>query len=132
VSLAIGAYLLWQVALPLSYYVPPDTGDERFAWRMFSARFLYNNTCTLSTFERAATSTRQITLEPILHVGWLVALKHGRPAVVEKFLQSRCAADPSVTEVRLERRCGAGSAAGAFSSTLNCATRAVDNRREIR
>ena len=109
-SLFIGAYLLWQVAVPLAYYLGRDKSDERFAWRMFSATGLSNMSCTVSVTEWVwssasnTTAARKLDVERILHRTWNYSLLSNR-AAVDQFLRTRCQADPSVTQVHLIRSC---------------------------
>jgi hypothetical protein len=103
----IAVYLLVQLGLPLRYYLSEARGDERFAWRMFSA--LRFQTCSLSLVERIRDGGREKsrTADPhrLVHDGWTRELEKDLPIVVDRFLARRCAADPRVVEVSLGRSC---------------------------
>jgi hypothetical protein len=112
VSLVIVLYLLWQVAVPISYYLGDDVNDERFSWRMFSAiaYLLQNCTATVTEIESPpgdgnTPSLRQLELRSILHPTWIVLLNRYRRPVVDKFLQSRCQDNPRATEIEYSRSC---------------------------
>jgi hypothetical protein len=111
VSLAIVLYLLWQVAVPISYYLGDDVGDERFSWRMFSAIAYFHQTCAASVTEIEwlpagnTVSVRQLELGSILHPAWIVLLNRYRRPVVDKFLRTRCQIDPRATEIEYSRSC---------------------------
>lgn len=113
ISVFIMCWLVWQVAVPLSYYVGDNADDERFAWRMFSGVWLLQKSCTASVTELrvqagSAASVRKVNLERTLHGTWVSQLKKkNRPLVVEKFLQTRCESDPSVVQVEYLRTCSA-------------------------
>ena len=51
VNVFIVSWLLWQLLVPLSYYLGHDVDDERFAWRMFSGVWLLQKSCTASVTE---------------------------------------------------------------------------------
>ena len=112
ISVFILLWLVWQVAVPLSYYVGDNVDDERFAWRMFSGIWLAHKSCTASVTEfrmdpvDGEAQFDAIDLGRTLHGTWVNQLaKKNRRLVVEKFLQNRCEADPSVTEVQYIRTC---------------------------
>lgn len=114
ISVLIVTHLLWQVVVPISYYLGDDPSDERFSWRMFSAIWQFHKTCTASVMEiesvlvpsaTNAPSIRKVDLDRTLHLAWITLLKRNRRLVVDKFLQTRCQSDPSVTEIRYSRTC---------------------------
>ena len=136
-SLFIGAYLLWQVALPLSYYVSGGEADERFAWRMFSTQWAFQKTCTAAIVEQVRSSSnnepavREIDLPRTLNALWVKVLSRNRPAAVDKFLRGRCQADSSVTEVQFVQLCRMGEDRAVLSARrrLICSTGAFSNAR---
>jgi len=106
------AYLLWQVAAPLSYYFSDDKFDERFAWRMFSATWAFKKSCVVSVSEDVrsssgnTTAARHVDLDRIINRIWINLLTYNRAAVVDELLRTRCRVDPSVTDVHFYHRCG--------------------------
>jgi hypothetical protein len=114
-SLFIGAYLLWQVALPLAYYLGDDLFDERFAWRMFSSTFHYKRNCKITVYEwvRHADGTEgplELDLTRAIHQVWVARLGRSPAPVVDKFLRTRCEANPRAIEVEFGRYCPAAAA----------------------
>ncbi len=101
---AIVILLGLQLAGPLHYYAGGrDPSDERFAWRMFSARRAWQ--CQAVAVERLETgAARQVRLGRALHPAWAGALRLGRTPVVDAFLTDRCDA-PEVVSVELKRKC---------------------------
>lgn len=98
----IALFLLYQVLMPLSYYLGDGGYDERFSWRMFSTLRLHR--CNVGVQEEAGGDVRQVALGQALQVAWVNMLKRHRIDVVEKFLHARCA-EEGVSEVRYVRRC---------------------------
>jgi hypothetical protein len=122
-------WLLWQVAVPLSYYLGDNVDDERFAWRMFSGVWLLQKSCTASVTEFRSEPgadtpiASKINLDRTLHGTWASQLKKkNRRLVIEKFAQTRCEADPSVSEIEYIRACPAAPEARIPPVTLrfNC------------
>jgi hypothetical protein len=111
ISVFIISWLVWQLVVPIRYYLGDDVDDERFAWRMFSGVWLLQKSCTASVIEfrsqpgGGATGIRKVNLEQSLHGTWIRQLKKNRRLVVEKFLRTRCERDPSVNEVEYTRVC---------------------------
>jgi hypothetical protein len=131
ISVFIIAWLVWQLAVPLSYYLGDNVDDERFAWRMFSGVWLLQKSCTASVTEVRSQSAadargiRKVNLDRTLHSTWVGQLKKkNRPLVVEKFLRTRCDGDPSVTEVEYTRTCSAAPHARIPPTTLRFDCRA--------
>ena len=129
VNVFIISWLLWQLLVPLSYYLGHDVDDERFAWRMFSGVWLLQKSCTASVTEfrsqpgAGAPGARRINLERAVHGTWVGQLKKkNRRLVVEKFARARCEADPSVSEIEYIRACPAAPDARIPPVTLrfNC------------
>lgn len=105
-SIFIAAFLLLQVALPLSYYLGDAETDERFAWRMFSA--VRVQSCSVSVEEivdgGGGETVRPLSLTETIHKAWESSLERNRPAVVEKLFSLRCARD-DVKRVQMQRTC---------------------------
>ena len=105
VNAFIAGCLLFQLAVPLSYYFRSERSDERFAWRMYSAQRL--RACRISVWEdRGATPSARWTrvrLEATLHPGWISALRFGVASVRKKFLRARC--NLGASRVRIDRQC---------------------------
>jgi len=127
VSLFIGAFLLWQVSVPLTYYLGQNKFDERFAWRMFSVLGWSQRKCSVTVTETVK-SPDQASVPPQdleVIIGSFVNLLVGnRAAVVKKFLNTRCKAHPQMIRVRLVRMCplADGSEIAAGYMELNCRT----------
>ena len=109
-GLAIAAALAVNLLVPAAYYLGSGEGyDERFAWRMFSARRA--ETCAVAVVEHrgpAAGPTRvaRLDLTRTVHRAWQSALERRRPAVVEAFLGWRCEqGGGGVDHVVLSTRC---------------------------
>jgi len=102
----IALFLGYQLLAPLDYYLGEQGYDERFSWRMFSNVRMHE--CTLSLSDSVESggvvSDREIDAKRELHVAWFNILNRYRPAVVEKFLSSRCE-KPGVTKAAAVRRC---------------------------
>ena len=117
VSLVVLSWLLWQVTVPLAYYVAPDVmglapEEPRFRWRMFSQMWFSQRACNVSAFEvreaaAGSEAVRPLDLGQVLYSIWIEQLRENRQAVVRKFLQSRCESDPSVIQVEFMRTCPA-------------------------
>ncbi len=103
-DLWIVGWILFQIGLPLSWYLRGGGADERFAWRMFSAQHLTR--CELRYTERAPgiAETTEQRLDQLVQGTWVKAMTKGRPAVIDAFLSYRCAQGAS--ELTLERKCG--------------------------
>lgn len=120
----IALFLLFQIAMPLRYYLGDRGYDERFSWRMFSS--LRMQQCRVRVSERAGEPSRlierQVNLSKELQVAWIGMLERYRPQVVSKLLARRCA-HPDVREVRYERSCRRtdGSPLPQLSVTRDCA-----------
>ena len=132
----IALWLAWQVVVPLSYYLWGNVWEERFAWRMFSDVSVSALRCTVSVTELlegsgaagSARAPREVPLGPTLHGSWALHLRQGRQLVAERFLESRCRRDPSVSEARYHRACPAQRASRApdLDARLDCRTGAFE------
>jgi len=109
VSFFIVAYLLFQLALPLSYYVRDNKLDERFAWRMFSAFGHARKACWIdvrpfpTSPEQTHASDQKIfraTLD-----NWGPVLRRIPKAVADKLLRTQCKISPWMDEILLVRKC---------------------------
>jgi hypothetical protein len=115
----IGLFLLFQIAMPLTYYLGGRGPDERFSWRMFSSVRMQK--CSVRVDETAAGEERAVDLDREVQVAWVGMLERYRPAVVEKLLQRRCER-AQASEVRFVRRCVEtdGSKAPVLTVALDC------------
>jgi hypothetical protein len=99
----IAAFLLFQIAMPLRYYLGGRGYDERFSWRMFSSVRMQR--CDVRVREHVQDGgERQVDLDRALQVAWIGMLERYRPQVVDELLRTRCAAS-GVREVVYERVC---------------------------
>ena len=89
-NLFIGAVLLLQIGLPLSYYVSGRNYDERFSWRMFSTLRLRDCKVQVSEQLRGSAGMRPVSVERDVHIAWLRLLERMRSGVVDAYLQRRC------------------------------------------
>jgi hypothetical protein len=86
--------------------VSARTYDERFSWRMFSTLRLRD--CKVEVTEQVRVAghaqTRTVNVERDVHVAWLRLLERMRGAVVDAYLERRCAGD-DVASVHFVCRC---------------------------
>ena len=125
ISAFIAAFLLFQVATPLSYYLGDEPFEERFAWRMFSP--LQLRPCEFSVVEQfgpGKSDRRPISFESILESWWIDGLVRNRPRVVRAVLEHACDLGDAES-VHYEHRCAAldGTAQPRSRSALHCASR---------
>jgi hypothetical protein len=124
-TLGSAAFLLFQLAVPLHYYLGSRDYDERFSWRMFSSVRLRDcRVHVVETPREAGTNAeRPVAIERDVQVAWVHLLERMRTGVVDKYLQRRCEqADvervqylgackdtdgSALPELRRERRCSA-------------------------
>jgi hypothetical protein len=99
---AIAAFLLFQLIMPLRYYLGGGGSDERFSWRMFSSVRMQK--CDVRVDDVVDGERRKVDLESTLQIAWVGMLERNRPAVVDKFLARRCG-EPNVSAVRYRRTC---------------------------
>src|SRR5919106_3589436 len=106
-SIFIVGFLLWQISLPLSYYANEDDSDERFAWRMFSVLSRFQKSCdvAVSDWGRGAGASANPPQQLDLQDSWSQLLARNRPAVVEKYLRSRCQINPTASAVQFMQIC---------------------------
>jgi len=99
----IGAFVLLQFLIPLSYLTREDAGDERFTWRSFTGSEAPS--CeTSATLERAEGQREAISIEKLIHRDWLDYVGRNRRSVVNAFLQMQCEAE-GVLQVELVNHC---------------------------
>jgi hypothetical protein len=119
-NLTIAAILVFQIAMPLSYYVSRRAYDERFSWRMFSTLRLRD--CKVEVKEQLESGrTRSVNIERDVHVAWLRLLERMRSAVIEAYLERRCD-NNGVTRVDFTCRCNDtdGRALPPMERSLSC------------
>jgi hypothetical protein len=85
----IALFLAFQVVVPLSYYWGARGYDERFSWRMFSTLRLRD--CKVQVTEYVGQNARSVNVERDVHLAWLRLLERMRGAVIDAYLQRRCA-----------------------------------------
>lgn len=119
----IAAFLLFQIAMPLRYYLGGRGYDERFSWRMFSSIRMQRCDVHVHDLDEGG-GEREVELERELQVAWIGMLERYRAQVVDEFLRRRCAA-PDVRKARYERTCKDtdGSDLPRLSVTLDCASK---------
>lgn len=115
----IALFLVYQVAMPLRYYLGGRGDDERFSWRMFSSVRLQR--CKVHVREVEAGKSREVDLSKAVQVAWIGMLERDRPQVVHRLLARRCQ-EPAVEETRYERSCTDtdGSALPTLEQKLDC------------
>ncbi len=103
-GLFIGAVILLQFAVPLTYLTREDTADDRFTWRTFSAPSepICEPSASLETFDGRR---EELALEKLIHRDWIDYVSRNRRAVVDAFLKKQCETK-NVLEVELTNRCG--------------------------
>jgi hypothetical protein len=121
----IALFLLYQVAMPLRYYLGGRGDDERFSWRMFSTVRLQR--CQVRVREVAAGQIREVDLSKAVQIAWIGMLERNRPQAVEKLLRRRCQ-EADVTAVRYLRNCQNtdGSALPELALRLDCARGTIE------
>jgi len=102
-GLFIGAFILLQFVIPLTYLTREDAADDRFTWRTFSApdEPVCQPSASLETFDG---DREELALVKLIHRDWVDYVGRNRRAVVEAFLQKQCEAE-GVLEVELTNRC---------------------------
>jgi hypothetical protein len=102
----IAAVLLYEIVMPLRYYLGGGGSDERFSWRMFSTVRMQK--CSVVVDETAeldgTKQLRPVDLHQALQIAWIGMLERNRPPVVDKLLQRRCE-DKQVREAHYHRTC---------------------------
>jgi hypothetical protein len=121
----IAAFLMFQIGMPLRYYLGDRGYDERFSWRMFSTVRMQQ--CEMQISERAtggAPAFRDVQVKRDVQAAWVALLERVRMPVVAKYLERRCERQHAA-EVRYTRRCTDtnGSALPVQTLSMDCATR---------
>lgn len=99
----IGAFILLQFLIPLTYLAREDPSDDRFTWRILSGPSA--PACeTSATLERLDGHREELALEKLIHRDWVDYVGRNRRVVVEAFLRRQCEAE-GVLEVELINRC---------------------------
>jgi len=113
------AFLAYQVAMPLRYYLNDLGYDERFSWRMFSTLRLQR--CTVQVHETVGGVEQLLDLTKELQVAWIGMLERYRRPVIDKLLARRCAGE-KVSRVLFTRSCTDtdGSALPDVTVSLDC------------
>jgi hypothetical protein len=126
---AIAAFLLFQIAMPLRYYLRGGGTDERFSWRMFSS--IRMQKCDMSVRETADGQERKVDIDRAVQVAWVGMLERDRPAVVEKFLARRCAIE-GVSSVHYHRACQEtnGSWSQPLDLVMDCKSGALASQKD--
>jgi hypothetical protein len=104
VNAGIGLFLAAQVIVPLSYYLSDRDYDERFSWRMFSTLRVRDCHVKVTEFVGARGVPRTVDVQRDVHVSWLRLLERMRGAVIDAYLERRCA-DPTVQRVEFTSTC---------------------------
>jgi hypothetical protein len=88
----IAAFLAFQVAVPLRYYLGDRDYDERFSWRMFSTLRLRDCDVRVSETVLDGNVSREqpVAIERDVQVAWVRLLERMRRTVVDKYLRRRC------------------------------------------
>ena len=121
-NLFVGAVLLLQIGVPLSYYVSDRSYDERFSWRMFSTLRLRDCRVEVSEQAQGAAQARRVSVERDVHIAWLRLLERMRTGVVDAYLRRRCQG-ADVERVDFVCRCKDtdGRALPPYERSLTCA-----------
>jgi hypothetical protein len=84
----IVAFLAYQVAMPLRYYLGGGGADERFSWRMFST--LRMQRCRVKVVETVDGKEHRLEVLKEVQIAWRGMLERYRRPVVDKLLERRC------------------------------------------
>ena len=120
----IAIALLYQLVMPLRYYLGGGGADERFSWRMFSTVRMQK--CTVQVDEQVdqdgALQQRPVDLTQAFQIAWMGMLERNRPQVVDKVLKRRCESR-QVRQVHYSRSCvnTDGTTLPTLDITLDCA-----------
>lgn len=123
-NLFIAAFLLFQVGMPLRYYLGERGYDERFSWRMFSTLRLQQCEMQVTEARSGNAAWKDVHVRGDVQVAWVSLLERVRKPVVEKYLQRRCERQ-DVAKVAYTRRCTDtdGSALPEKTLVMDCADR---------
>jgi hypothetical protein len=84
----IAAYLVFQVGLPLRYYLRDDAFDERFAWRMFSPIRMVD--CTVQFTQESGGVRASVDPRREVADAWLGLMQRARLAVIDGYARHHC------------------------------------------
>jgi len=106
INVFIALFVLFQLAMPLRYYLLGGGTDERFSWRMFST--VRMQSCEVKVDDMVVADghpiPREVELRKVLHGAWVNVLERYRARAVDKFLRRRCE-QPGVQAARYRRDC---------------------------
>ena len=118
--MAIGAFIVFQVAMPVSYYLSDDPSDERFAWRMFSVTRMTQ--CSHNAQAIKPSGKETLNLREHLHVAWITNVARNRTRVIETYLDRVC--EDGAEQVQVVNQCRSpGGATQTFTYSMVCETR---------
>jgi hypothetical protein len=123
-NIIISIALLYQVAMPLRYYLGGGGADERFSWRMFSTVRMQK--CSVRVDEQVdeggEPQQRPVDLTQAFQIAWMGMLERNRPQVVDKVLRRRCLGK-QVRHAHYRRTCvdTDGTTLPTLDITLDCA-----------
>jgi hypothetical protein len=100
----VALVLSFEVITPLTYYLGARGYDERFSWRMFSTLRLRDCKVHVTETPRDGSAAREVAVERDVQLAWLRLLERMRTAVVERYLQRRCAGG-EMAQVAFECTC---------------------------
>jgi hypothetical protein len=107
-NLFIVAFLAFQIAMPLRYYLSDRGYDERFSWRMFSTIRLQQCDMQISEATKRRSNGepefREVAVRQDVQAAWVALLERVRMPVVEKYLARRCQRQDAI-ETSYTRRC---------------------------
>jgi hypothetical protein len=95
-------FLVFQLVVPLTYYLRDNPYDERFAWRMFSAVRMYQ--CNVEMREGSEDRMRPVPLGRVIHQAWINHLRRNRQSVALRLLERRCE-EQQVNRVTIQTTC---------------------------
>jgi hypothetical protein len=115
----IALFLLFQLAMPLRYYLGGRGDDERFSWRMFSTVRMHK--CDVRVDETLGGERKRVDLTRAVQIAWIAMLERNRPQVVHKLMRHRCSG-AGVEQVQFERHCTDtdGSALPVLAESMRC------------
>lgn len=101
ISLGIGAFLLSQTLIPLSYYLRDEPTSERFSWRMFSSIDLSTwDTHVIAMVEQGDEVVEQeVQLAAVLQETYVKTVQRAQFDIVEEYLR-KLTEQTGVREVR--------------------------------
>jgi hypothetical protein len=100
----IVAFLAYQIAMPLRYYLGGRGYDERFSWRMFSSLRLQQCNMRIEEANGSPPRLRAVSVRQDVQAAWVALLERVRMPVVEKYLARRCES-AGASEVSYTRSC---------------------------